>query len=84
MGLSDPQVTHESGEVFVMGVWGWGYIGLSEAPQVITHDLVVAAKCGYLVIPHPAVGNAGVDKDERVALSGNVICESRAVDFCDS
>jgi hypothetical protein len=84
VGPINAKVTEESGEVFVVGVRGWRYVRLSVASKVVADDLVLAAERGDLIVPHPPVGDAGVDENDGMSLSGHVVGEVGAVDLSDS
>src|SRR5205809_3541242 len=51
---------------------------LPEGARVVPNDAEVFGEDGKLLVPHPAVGDAGVDQQERMSLPGYLIVEPGA------
>jgi len=42
-----------------------GHVGLAEAAQIVADHPVVRGEGVHLVVPHPGVGDPGVDQHQR-------------------
>src|SRR2546427_6619292 len=57
---------------------------LPETTRIIANNAELLSEDWNLSVPHPAVGHAGVDQQERVSASGYFIIESCAGDLYET
>ncbi len=61
--------------------WPGGRSGLAEAAMIVAHDAVAVAERADLVVPHAQIGDARMQKDQRMPRARHLIVEFRAVDI---
>ncbi len=84
VGALDAEVGEQAGEVGGRGVGAAGWTGPAEAAGVVAEDEEALGEGVHLVVPHPGVGDAGVEEDEGVAGATDLVGEAGAVHLGDA
>src|SRR5205807_7204646 len=74
----DPQVVQQITNILAVGERHVLGDRLPEGARVVPNNAEVLGKDGKLFVPHPAVGDTGVDQQERMSLSGHLIVQACA------
>ena len=76
----DPELVEERAHVLDVGEGDAGERRVAEAAQIGPDDAMLLGELIHEPVPEPPVAHAGVEEDERRAVTGRVVRELGAVD----
>jgi hypothetical protein len=78
--LAEIKLIKQGGQVFYIAELAFGGGALSVPPQIVAEYPEVWGKANELIVPLPAVGDAGVDENDWLACAGNFVVDVCVVD----